>query len=412
MVSKTNLKIALAHLTSRKKQVIVAILSVTFGVSMYIFMNGFMGGVNKSQTEMSFSALAHIRVYNDVDTEIPNLIQDSETKLVHVRNAKAIQYTEGIKNAEEIVKKLKTNKQLSAITSQINISGTFQSGSTKLSGIISGIDVENEDKMFQMKQYVKYGNWDNLNYSNNNIILGTGLAKKLSLKLNDNITVITTDNIIKNYKIVCLVETGSPNVDDSKGFIKKSSAIQLLSKNRSYATDIQINIPDYNKATEVASTIRAGIPYKVESWQESSSQLVAANSLRKLIAIAVSLTIIIVAGFGIYNIMNMTVNEKIKEIAILKALGFDGNDVVQIFLTQAIIIGFIGGFTGVALGFGIASIVSMIPFEVGNMDTLPMVFNKLDYLIAFVAGILITIIAGYLPSKKASKVDPVEIIRG
>jgi lipoprotein-releasing system permease protein len=110
--------------------------------------------------------------------------------------------------------------------------------------------------------------------------------------------------------------------------------------------------------------------------------------------------------------MNMTVNEKIKEIAILKALGFDGNDVVQIFLTQAVIIGFIGGFTGVALGYGIASIVSMVPFEVGNMDTLPMVFNKPDYIIAFAAGIMITIIAGYLPAKKASMVDPVEIIRG
>jgi ABC-type antimicrobial peptide transport system permease subunit len=55
--------------------------------------------------------------------------------------------------------------------------------------------------------------------------------------------------------------------------------------------------------------------------------------LRDIIAIAVSLTILIVAGFGIYNIMNMTVNEKIKEIAILKAMGFNGNDVIEIFLT-------------------------------------------------------------------------------
>jgi lipoprotein-releasing system permease protein len=412
MVSKTNLKIALAHLTSRKKQVVVAILSVTFGVSMYIFMNGFMGGVNKSQTEMSFSSLAHIRVYNDVVSEIPNLIPDSETTLVHVRNARAIQYTEGIKNANKIIESLSENKQISAITSQINLSSTFRNGSVKLSGMISGIDVHNEEEMFKMKQNVIEGNWDDLSYSNNNIILGSGLAKKLSLKLHDNVTVITTDNITRNYKIVCLIEAGSPNIDDSKGFIKKSAALQLVSKNRNYATDIQINIPDYNKATEVAHTIKAGIPYKVESWQESSSQLVAANTLRKIIAIAVSLTIIIVAGFGIYNIMNMTVNEKIKEIAILKALGFDGNDVVQIFLTQAVIIGFIGGFTGVALGYGIASIVSMVPFEVGNMDTLPMVFNKPDYIIAFAAGIMITIIAGYLPAKKASMVDPVEIIRG
>jgi lipoprotein-releasing system permease protein len=73
-----------------------------------------------------------------------------------------------------------------------------------------------------------------------------------------------------------------------------------------------------------ASAIKKLTHYKVEPWQEGNSQLDSANVLRDIIAIAVSLTILIVAGFGIYNIMNMTVNEKIKEIAILKAMGFNG----------------------------------------------------------------------------------------
>jgi lipoprotein-releasing system permease protein len=158
--------------------------------------------------------------------------------------------------------------------------------------------------------------------------------------------------------------------------------------------------------------LRAGIPYKVESWQEANAQLSAANVLRKIIAFAVSITIIIVAGFGIYNIMNMTVNEKIKEIAILKALGFDGADVIQIFLTQAVIIGLLGGATGLILGYGIATAVSLVPFKVGNMNSLPMTFESSDYITAFTFGVLITFIAGYLPAKKASNVDPVEIIRG
>jgi lipoprotein-releasing system permease protein len=412
MISQTNLKIALAHLTSRKKQALVAMLSVTFGVSMYIFMNGFMGGVNKAQTEMAFSALAHIRIYNDVNTDVSNLIADSENTLVHVSNAKAIQYTEGIKNADKIIRNLHQNKLLSAWTTQVNLTGTFRNGSVKISGIISGIEVENEDKLFEMKQYVVEGHWDDLIYSNNNIILGVGLAKKLNLKLNNIVSVTTTDNISKHYKIVCLIETGAPNVDDSKAFIKKSAALQLTSKNRSYATDIQVNIPDYNNASEVAQILRIGIPYKVESWQEANQQLSAANILRKIIAFAVSFTIIIVAGFGIYNIMNMTVNEKIKEIAILKALGFGGHDVIQIFLTQAVIIGLLGGSTGLILGYGIATAVSLVPFKVANMDTLPMIFEGFVYGTAFTFGVLVTFVAGYLPAKKASEVDPVEIIRG
>lgn len=410
MVSNTNLKIAFAHLTSRPKQTIVAVLSVLFGVSMYIFMNGFMGGVNKSQTEMTFSSLAHIRIYNEVDTKVNNIINDEKNTIINVRNAKAIQYSEGIKNAKKIMAELKSNKNIIAMTSQVNLSGTFKNGSVEVPGQISGIDVTNENKMFGMKRYVNAGNWDDLERSNNNIIIGVKMAEKLNLKLNDLITVTTSSGILKNYKIVCILKTGAPVVDGTKGFIKKSAALQLTSNNQNYASDIQINIPDFNNATAIANTLK-GISYKVESWQQSSGQLAAANTLRNLIAFAVSLVILIVAAFGIYNIMNMTVNEKIKEIAILKALGFGGSDVIQIFLTQAIVIGFLGGLFGLGLGYIIASAISNVPFQMPGMDTMPMLFNVSDYLTAFSFGLILTVLAGYLPAKKAANVDPVSIIR-
>jgi lipoprotein-releasing system permease protein len=130
------------------------------------------------------------------------------------------------------------------------------------------------------------------------------------------------------------------------------------------------------------------------------------------LAIAVSLTILIVAGFGIYNIMNMTVNEKIKEIAILKAIGFNGKDVIEIFLTQSVAIGLIGGLVGLFLGNIIVQMLDIVPFTIASHNTLPVEYNIKDYILAFSFGTIITLIAGYLPSRKASKVDPVEILRG
>lgn len=185
-----------------------------------------------------------------------------------------------------------------------------------------------------------------------------------------------------------------------------------LSKNKNYATDILVNTADYSKAREVAEKLASVTTYKVEAWQEGNGQLNAANTIRDILAIAVSLTILIVAGFGIYNIMNMTVNEKIKEIAILKAMGFNGKDVVKIFLMQSVSIGLIGGFTGLILGNVIARIVDNIPFKIASYDTLPINFRTSDYILAFAFGTIITIIAGYLPARKASKLDPVAILRG
>ena len=202
------------------------------------------------------------------------------------------------------------------------------------------------------------------------------------------------------------------SVDNSKAFVRISAARQLVSENRSYATDVQINIKDYNNAEEVARKMDAQLDYKVESWIEANGQLEAGNVLRDYLAIAVSFTILLVAGFGIYNIMNMTVNEKIKDIAILKAMGFEGGDIVQIFLTQSLVIGFIGGLVGVLFGGLVSYTINSIPFEIAILENLPMSYKASDYLSALGFGLLTTFVAGYLPAKNASKVDPVEIIRG
>ena len=414
IVNKTNYKIANAHLTSRLKQTLVAILSVTFGISMYIFMNSFMTGVNDTQTGLAFSTLAHIRIYNDIPKDNTNLFAGrvDENTLVNIRNPKVIQYTEGIKNSDKILNLLDSVPEISGVTPQLNINVFFRNGATKVNGMLSGIDVVNEDQLFGTAQYVVEGDWMDLNRRSDGILLGSGLAKKLSLHLNDNVVVTTEEGITKNYKVIGIVETTLASVDNAKAYIRIGFARQLISKNMGYVTDIQVNLKDYNKTVELSERLGKMTPYKVEPWQEANGQLEAANKLRNIIAVAVSLTILIVAGFGIYNIMNMTVNEKIREIAILKAMGFDGKDIIQIFLTQSVIIGILGGVVGIILGYLVSLLVNHIPFKIASLETLPITYRTKDYIMAFVFGLITTFVAGYLPSRKASQVDPVEIIRG
>jgi lipoprotein-releasing system permease protein len=150
----------------------------------------------------------------------------------------------------------------------------------------------------------------------------------------------------------------------------------------------------------------------VEAWQDANGQLASADKLRNTIAISVSLVILIVAGFGIYNIMSMTVNERMKEIAIMKAIGFEGSDVMKIFLSEAIIIGIIGGTLGVIMGYGVARGVNHIPFNSAITKTFPMAYDVSDYVLGFIFAVVINFLAGYIPARKAAKVDPISILRG
>lgn len=409
-----NKKIAWTHLTAKVRQLLVAALSVTFGISMYVFLNSFVSGVNTAQSEITFSSMGHIKIYNDLPTEVPVLLPkpgDSNT-IAMVSNARNIRYTEGIKNSAPIIEALTTFKEVTGVTQQVNENVFVRNGVTKYSANLSGVDVENEDHLFKASQYMVEGNYFDLEKRSDGIILGSRLAQNLGVGMDDNVTVLTSDGTSKIFKIIGVFETGSATTDKAKAMVSIHTARQLFSENKSFATDILINIKNFEKAVKVAREISGVTQYKVEPWQEGNSQLDSANVIRNLLAVTISLTILIVAGFGIYNIMNMTVNEKIREIAILKAMGFNGNDIVEIFLTQSVIIGIIGGIVGLVIGNVISRIIDEIPFKIATFTTLPIDYKPSDYILAFIFGIIITIIAGYLPAKKASKLDPVSILRG
>jgi len=410
----TNQKIAKVHLTSRIRQLLVAVLSVCFGISMYIAMNSFMAGVNNIQTEITFTTMSHIKIYNDLADDITPIApkpKDANTILM-VSNARNIQYTEGIKNADAIKNKLLDMPEINGVTLQLNENVFLRNGVTKTSASLSGIETASENELFETAKYVIDGDLSELDKRSDGIILGIGLAQSIGVTTGNTISVITSDGVSKTFKIIGLLESGSKVTDKTRALVSIQTARQLFSENRSYATDVLVNTYDYNNAKKVANAISQLTDYKVESWQEGNSQLVSSSLLRDILAIAVSLTILIVAGFGIYNIMNMTVNEKIKEIAILKAMGFNGKDVVEIFLTQSVAIGFIGGVVGLVLGNVIVQMLDMVPFKIASENTLPVAYRIKDYILAFSFGLIITLIAGYLPSRKASKVDPVEILRG
>jgi lipoprotein-releasing system permease protein len=413
-MTATNFKIAKVHLTSKVKQTLVALLGVTFGVCMYIFMNSFMTGVNDTQTDLAFSSLAHIRIYNDEPKDNTNLVKKiyPANTAINIRNAKVLQYTTGIKNTRSIMDLVRSQPEVIALAPEVNINVFFRNGDNKINGTLSGVDVQNEDKVFHISKYMLSGTWDKLQYRPDGIFLGADLAKNLSVNLDDNINLLTSDGTVHNYKLIGIFQTNVKNVDQTKAYINISAARQLQNVNQEYVTDIQADIQDYEKTAPVVSRIAPVIPYRTDSWQTANQQLEAGSKLRNIVAVAVSLTILMVAGFGIYNIMNMTINEKIREIAILKAMGFSGRDVTEIFLTQAIVIGVLGGVVGVGLGFIISDIVNHIPFKIAGLDHLPMAYLPRIYIVAFIFGLITTLIAGYLPARKASKIDPVDIIRG
>ena len=188
-----------------------------------------------------------------------------------------------------------------------------------------------------------------------------------------------------------------------------------MGKDNQYMTDIQVKLKDLSLAPAVAREFAQRYHIDAEDIQTANAQFETGSKVRTIISYAVGITLLIVAGFGIYNILNMMIYEKMDSIAILKATGFAGKDVKRIFLVIALSIGFFGGLAGLLFGFGLSVVVDQIPFNTAALPTIktfPINYNPMFYVIATAFSLITTYFAGWFPARKASQVDPVIIIRG
>lgn len=399
---------------SRPKQTIVAALGVTFGISMYIFMNSLITGTNEWSEQTMLSSTPHIRLYND------NIMSDSKMldkyagnkTLNLIINPQLTGNNNNIRNPDALIQQLQKQQEIIAISKQVSSNVIYVNSNVQENGSVLGVNIREQDKMFDITSTMISGTVKDLADNPDGIIIGVGLSAQLNVKKGDYITLTTANGAVKRLEIVGIFKTTIKNVDNTKSYVNIPAVQQLLHKDRSYITDIYINIRDYNNTKDIANNLTRQTGYTTETWQSTNEQSLAGKKIRDIIANAVVITILAVAGFGIYNILNMVIYEKIKEIAILKATGFKGAHVIGIFIRQALFIGILGAVAGLLLGAGIAYIVSRTYIGLGNVSYLPITFHSRHYLQGALFGIITAFFAGYIPAIKASKVDPVQIIRG
>jgi lipoprotein-releasing system permease protein len=321
----------------------------------------------------------------------------------------------GIQNATNILQYLQSRKEVIGITKQVAVNGYFITGAIQLPALINGVDIIKENDLYNLGDYIVEGNFKHLAEMDNAIIVGVGVAEKMGKKIGDVIIVNNIKGVQFPLKIVALYQSGMAELDNRQAYTSVQTAQVISGLGNSYYTNINVQLTDMLLAPQFAQDIAQIFDVSAMDIQTANAQFDAGSSVRNLISYAVSFTLLLVAGFGIYNILNMMIYEKMNDIAILKAIGFSGGDVKWIFVSQALIIGIFGGLLGLTLGYGVSVLISHTPFEVDsfpNIKTYPVNFNPDYYILGIIFALIATFLAGYLPAKKAEKIDPVDIIRG
>lgn len=405
-------------LLARWRQTLVAAIGVTFSITMFITLLGFMSGLNDLLDGLIINRTAHVRLYNEVMPSKIQPIDRSEKFKNHynfISSVKPKNERLEIYNSGSIINALKKDNRVLGVAPKITTPVFYNVGAVELTGVINGIDVEAENKLFLFDDYVTSGNYIDLKNVPNSIILGKGAAEKMLANIGDVIQVTTNKGERVQLKVVGYFQSGLQDLDKIQSYTSITTAQKLLGVSNNYITDLQVKLKDILMAPALAKEYAQLFDVDAIDIQTANSQFETGSSVRSIISYAVGITLLVVAGFGIYNILNMMIYEKMDSIAILKATGFSGKDVNQIFITIALSIGIFGGALGLLFGFGVSSIIDQIPFNTAALPTIktyPINYNPKFYIIGSVFSIVTTYFAGYFPSRKASKIDPVIIIRG
>lgn len=410
--------LALKHLLSRKKQTLLIVLGIFIGTMGYVVISGMILGVKEYLISQLINNDAHVKIMAREEPISEQEITDSmyfdEDIYVHWivppvgrRGSKHIEYPQGWFD------RLAESPDVVAYTPGLAIQILFRRGQETVVGQLTGTYSGNLARITNINDNMVEGRFEDIGESGNRIVAGDGLLERLGARVGDTILLSAGKGELQPFKIVGSFHFGLPGVDDYSAFGALPD-IQKLNNTPSEISYISVRLADVNRAGEISERWRLLGHDKVQSWEEANAQFLSAFKVQDGMRYVVTFAILVVAGFGIYNVLTIMVNQKKQEIAILRSIGFNSHDISRLFLTQGIILGVAGGLIGLLAGYLLCLYLGSIqvyPDKVMKGGRLPFSYNISIYVIGFFLAFLSSIVASILPARAAGRMTPIDIIR-
>jgi lipoprotein-releasing system permease protein len=338
-------------------------------------------------------------------------------------HAVLLNYGGAFKDYNPIAERVRKYKEVVSASPFIISQGMLKSAHSSSGAVLRGVDFNSSDEILKL---IKTKSMAKKEKNIPQIFIGRQLAKILHVELNDIVYLILTQGRItpighmpamKRAVVAGFFESGMYEYDSSLAYMDIKDAQKLLNM-KDLASGISIRVKDIYKAASVSQKIAddLGYPYWAKDWINMNKSFFSALKLEKTVMFIILTLIVLVAAFNIASSLIMMFMERIKDIAILKAMGATDKSIRRIFMIKGLIIGGVGVLSGVFLGILTCGILSKykfieLPQDVYFISTLPVQLNFFDVFLIAISAMFICFLATIYPAYKASKVNPVEAIR-
>jgi lipoprotein-releasing system permease protein len=334
---------------------------------------------------------------------------------------------------QQLAEKINKQDNVLGVAPYIEGSGLI-SQRGKVDGIhVSAIYPQLQADVSSVQAYMIDGSIDNLKPGEFGIVIGAITARKFRLNLGDKIAIVlpkvtvTPAGIfprVKQFTVVGVFELGAA-LDAVEAFIHLDDGAKLFGVKEG-VQGLRVKTTDVLTASRVASKLQTvlGQDYKVSDWGVLQGNLFKAVKMEKLMVGLLLFIIVAVAAFNIISILTMMVADKRGDIAVLRTMGAQPGQVMRIFVTQGVIIGFGGTLLGVLFGVPLAIYIGdiiavleqLFQFRVFDpsiffITTLPSVLHWQDVMAVIIGALTLSFTATLYPAWRATQIEPAEVLR-
>ena len=389
---------------------LVSIIGISFGVAAFLVVITVLNSFQSEIKNIISSVNPNLTVYSSSGIIDPVNYEKELKKLINVplNSMSRFIYQESI---------MSLGRQTSAVYIRA-IEGTKSSSASNLNKYILPKDALNTLDISSNLIDIKRNTLDEGKAPENlpHVILGKELAENLDAKLGNIVTLMTfgseSNSIGVRYNklfVTGIIDTGLSEVDKKQVFMNFDDGIKLFGK-EIWASGIEISIKNPDEALMVSKKLNLEIPYNVISWQQLHKglfeQIERDGTAIQLIVLIISF----VAGFNIIVTLSLTVMDRAKQIALLRAIGAKKSLVISTFVYSGIILGIFGSSLGIICGLIILNIFSGVYLgdfqKFYYFEKIPVHIDLQLIIFAFFTSIFLSFIGALYPAWKASKVSP------
>jgi lipoprotein-releasing system permease protein len=393
----------------------VSVGAVACGVIITVAVNGVMAGFETKFVMRTIETSPQIMVYDD-PAGGGSLADDWSDQLgvVTVTSAPAPHQPPRIEKPAELLAALHAMPEVLAAAPAMVGSAIFQFGGREARADLNGVLPEQHQRVVDLERDLVSGMLTDLHASGDGVIIGQGLADTLGAKRGDFVSVRLSVGEQHSLRVVGVFHTGVTLTDLRSAYTLLTVAQRIMGRGRE-VNRVAVRLHDFDDALEVAARIETLTGKRAISWQEFNTHVISLLNTNRMLTDIVSVGVLIVAGFGILNVLMMTVLDKLNSIALLKSIGYSALEVSLAWLGLGLVVGLLGVAVGCSLGYYVVELLGTIPIpRLAVVDTETLLVNNLPkhYVLAGGVAAGVSMLAALLPALKAGRLDPVEILRG